>query len=121
MNMNKSMKYRKGDLLEVLKENREKHKAEYDRALVQYNKELIQDLKNKLQDAKVGKEVSHIGLLKPEEHLVDYDRAIRMFTLTSEEHVELDQRTFCQLVMDDWDWKRSFAANTIAYAAKGIT
>ena len=121
MRLNKNLKYKRETLLKVLKENHKKHLDNYGVALRQYGKELKEELENKLSRITAGELVEgNSSLVRPEEHTSDYDRAIRMFEMTTEEEIELDQSTFCQLVMDEWDWKRNFSANTLSYSMKAL-
>jgi hypothetical protein len=109
-------KYGVGKLRMIILNNRNNHKAEYDEALKAYKAQLIVLLEKKLSAAKNGEDVSHqINLAKPREYLSQYDRALRMFELTTQEEVELDSETFAQLVMDEWDWKDSFSTVNNSY------
>ena len=114
--MNNKFKYSVGQLRLIIQENRNNHKAEYDEALKAYKAQLVTLLEKKLAAAKNGEDVSHqINLAKPREYLAQYDRALRMFELTTQEEVELDSESFAQLVMDEWDWKESFSSINNSY------
>lgn len=121
MRFNRSLKYGRDRLVKTLRENRAKHTETYTTALKEYKKAVITELEKNLVLAKEGKQIGHVlDLRMPEQHTADYDRAIEMFSLTTEQEIELDQDTFCQLVMDEWNWKNSFTSNTVSYAAAAI-
>jgi hypothetical protein len=118
LNDGTSLEYNVKDLIKVIKENREKHKSDYDYAVQLYKEKLVQAFEKHLGEAREGKEVPHdVGLVKPVEYLKDYDRAIKMYEMTSQTTVTLDQNTFSQLVMDEWAWKNNFNTNTFSYVS----
>jgi hypothetical protein len=109
---------KKDELLKVLEENRAKHRALFEEAQVSYRKRVIKELDRRLEDAKAGRKFNtYISLPVPEDHTEDYDTEIRMLELEVAEEVKISGRQFTQLVMDDWGWKASFTANTVAYTA----
>ena len=115
-NINLSCKFKRMDLVEKLKQNRAKHKSEYDKACKVYSEELVALLEKKLDAAKQGKEVSLIiNLRKPVEYLGEYDKALGMLQMTSDTEIVLDPVAYAQLVMDDWEWKSDFFSNTTRY------
>lgn len=119
MRLTRNLNFNRIELLDVIRKNKEKHIKEYEVALSQYHKELIEDLEDKLDKAKRGVSFNpRVTLPEPEHHRDDYTRAIKMFEMATEKEIELDQQTFCQLVMDEWAWKASFNSNTVSYAAK---
>lgn len=106
-------------LIEKLKANRKKHLADYEAAKVEYRKELIALLEKKLKAAKRSRKVNHhIKLAIPVQYSKEYDKAISMLELTSDEQVELDPILYSQLVLDDWEWKDDFLSNTASYMNK---
>lgn len=114
-----NFKYKTKDLISKLEENRKKHKDTYEVATIQYKKELEDELAAMLKKAKAGISISHlVNLEKPEEYLKEYDTALDILKMTSQKEVDIDQRTFAQLVRDEWDWKTSFLSKTVGYAAK---
>lgn len=97
--------YKRDQILEILKKNRDAHQEMYETALQGYQKALIEKLTSKLSAAEEGKDVSHeIDLEKPRSYKKEYDRAIRMFELQVDSEVSLSDQEFAQLVMDEWAW-----------------
>jgi hypothetical protein len=58
-----------------------------------------------------------IILSRPRDHTRDYDRAIRMLEMDTRDELTLDERTFGQYVMDQWQWKSDFLRMSNSYAA----
>ena len=105
-------------LLEVLRENRSKHRAIFDEAIENYKAECLSLLEKKIAKLKKGKMPRmSIRLLIPEDHTEDYDRVIKMFEMDVREEIELEENEFGMYVMDDWRWKREWLSNTVAYTS----
>lgn len=111
----KNVKLDKNQLLSILIENRTKHVAEYDEAVMDY-------LAACLKVAKANLKVANQGTLEALEKLQDnpqqptsyedsYTRAIRMVELSVDTVIELDAQTFNQLVLDSWEWKQHFLSS----------
>lgn len=116
--MIKNVKVKVVDLLEKLQENRAKHRGIFERAQVGYREKVIEVLDKMLADARANKRiVTAIELPEPVDRTSDYDQAILMLSMTTDEEIELDARTFQQLVMDQWDWKEFFIASNSHYTA----
>lgn len=116
-----SMKYAVSDLLKKVRANREKHIADFKKAMDEYRKDLIIVLEKKIKAAKENQRVYHsIQLEYPVEFSAEYDRAIQMLEMTSDETVSLDPVLFAQLVQDEWDWKDQFSNSTQSYLNKSI-
>ena len=56
-----------------------------------------------------------MNLPRPEVHTEDYDRAISMIEWHIGDTVELEEYQFAELVMDQWNWNKSFFSNTTSY------
>lgn len=116
-----SLKFDRTKLLQIVGKNREKHAAEYAVAVVKHREKLIETLERKLHfvrqsDNEITMRQQMIDLPIPESHVEDYDRVLRMLSLTTQEEITLTQAEFSQLVDDEWEWAHSFAANTRSYA-----
>lgn len=112
----KTIKMSKTDLLDKIKENRDKHEALYLEAIEGYKDSLVKTLKKMLANAKANKEVEHfLTLEKPVNNLKDYDRAIAMLEVTIDTVIELDQNEFSNLFLDQWVWKDAFMATNSTY------
>ncbi len=109
---------KKEDLLKILKENRDNHRAIFEEAQKNYRERAIEELDRRLRDAEEGRRIDvAIYLPAPEDHTKDYDRVIRMVEMSIEDNVELTNQEFAQYVQDDWSWRRAWVANTASYTA----
>lgn len=115
------------DILERVKENRDKHEEDHTEAIEGYyialEEELLDIAKRARAQAKVAKESkdpneTHFGVraTKPESHLNDYDRVIDMLTLAQDDMIELDEGEFSTYVRDEWQWKRAFTESAAFYS-----
>lgn len=109
----------KKQLLDVVMTNRKNHQDLYEAALEGYSQKVREELEHYLDRVKNG-EVLQIAVIlpKPENHLDDYNRAVRMIEMSVDAEIELKQNEFAQLVMDDWGWKRMFGETVTMYTAR---
>jgi hypothetical protein len=113
----------KDKLIEILQENRSRHRELFEEAYEAYGKKVVKNLEATLQAAKNGKpqEVNlTFNLVRPQDHTADYDRALEMLDLEVEDTVVLQQHEFSELVQDDWGWKGQFSAHYASNTGKVI-
>lgn len=112
----KSVKVGTFKLLEILKNNREMHIAEFESAMIEFRKDAIVEMKKNLDVAESGGEVQlYVGLTQPISYETSYNTVIRMLELSEETTVELTTQEFQQYVEDNWNWKATFLASTSMY------
>lgn len=105
-------------LLETLKENREKHRETFEEAVEKYRLKAIEVFEENIDHIKEGGQVRQgLFLPEPEDHTRDYDQAIQMLEWHETGSIKLSRIEFQQLVQDDWGWKQSWMQNTVSYAA----
>lgn len=103
-------------LLAQLKTNRTKHIDEFQDLKSKYLDAAAKKLRAALHDVQENGEFPKLNMPPcPEDHTMDYDRAIRMVEMSSEYTIELTQHEFSQLVMDEWDWRSTFELTKTAY------
>lgn len=106
----------KNDLLHTLRENRKRHKAQYEQARDGYRQKVGDELAKRLEQVRAGKPIDlAFRLPEPRDHTADYDRAILMLEWDTDTEVSLDHQEFQTYVQDDWTWKRDFAATNSTY------
>jgi len=116
----REIKVKVENLLEILKGNRQAHRAIFVEALEGYRKEAIELLEKAVADAKAGKKVNtFIALEEPIDQTKDYDRAIGMLEMCVDEEITINDREYSQYVMDDWSWKGQFMATNTKYLLGG--
>lgn len=109
----------RNELLEIVRENREKHVVAYKEAVADYKKAVINVAKENLALARTGR-LEEIARMKdapssPVSYEDSYGRAIRMLELSVEDQIELEEQIFNQLVLDEWHWKHSFMVSNSTY------
>jgi hypothetical protein len=110
---------KKDELLTAIKANLEQHKKDYDEALIGFRAAAIEAMQKNLERAQSGGEVKlGIALTIPVEHTKDYDRVIRILTMSTANEIMISESQFTQYVMDDWNWKAAFVGSTAAYNNK---
>ena len=108
----------KGELLEVLRANRARHRDVFLAAQEGFRTRVIAELNRRLADARAGRHVElAIRLPEPEDHTSDYDREIRMLEMHTQETVTVGAHLFDQIVMDRWGWSAAFNTTSSAYLA----
>lgn len=114
-----SVKVNRVELLDIVRKNKEKHITEFKEAVNDFKAAVIKVSEENLVLAKTGK-LEEIGKIKripekPTSYETSYTRSIRMLELSIEETIELDEHTFNQLVLDEWQWKQQFTTSNSSY------
>lgn len=110
-------KVEKLTLVNTLRKNREKHEAIYKRA-----REGFRSKAKAALEARLGALLSdkwdgdlYFNLSKPVSNLKDYDLALEMCQMSTDEVIELNEEDFAHFVLDRWDWKEHFVSTNSAY------
>jgi hypothetical protein len=114
-----SVKMNRLELLQIVKDNATKHVADYDESVEDYKVAVLKLAKANLKLANTG-ELDQFMKIKnqparPTNYADNYARAIRMLELSVEEIIEVEDHTFNQLVLDEWNWKQQFTAQSSLY------
>jgi hypothetical protein len=118
-NVMRDVKVNKKELLDIVKNNKEKHTADYDESVIDFRNAVLKMAQENLRLAETG-DVTAIAKIRsipqmPVSYADSYTRAIRMLELSVEEVIEMDSTTFNQLVLDEWQWKQQFTTMTSSY------
>ncbi len=106
-------------LLETLRNNLQKHRAEYAEATLKYPQVVVEELRKRAGRIEAGDKVDlRFDLPEPRSFETEYEDAIQMLEWSQDDIVELDQSQFKQYVQDEWHWQRAFAASTQMYNAR---
>lgn len=113
----------KKDVLRAkVQENRDRHRAIFDEAVVGYRQQAVGMLEQHIARIKKGKVVAvQVYLPVPEDHTRDYDRVLAMLDMAEGETMHVTEQEFSQYVMDDWAWKRQFLTSNSTYSATAAT
>lgn len=115
----KKVTVKQNELLEILRENRDKHEADYKDAYAGYLETCAETLENLLKEFKAGdRETVQWTEFPPQTQVKDYDRVIRMLELSVDSEIELAADEFANFVQDDWHWKDSWVMSNSAYIGK---
>jgi pyruvate-formate lyase-activating enzyme len=108
------------DLIGRIKRNRDEHHMQFEKAQEGFRARVIEELDAMLAAARRGDQLrTSVKLVPPENHTADYDRALDMLTMSTDEEIEIDTMTFAQLVRNEWAWfSRASHVNTM-YATGG--
>jgi len=118
-NVMNAIKMNREQLLAIVRENKIKHMAEAEEAVLDYKALVLQIAQANAKLAKTG-DLNEFKKMKampqaPQSYESSYARAIRMLELSVEEIIEVEEDVFNQLVLDEWDWKRGFVATSAMY------
>lgn len=112
-----NIRVKKSELLDILRKNRAEHRQIFEEAVEGYRHEVIKQLSQRLDDARNGKKIDiSIRLNQPQDQTKDYDRVIGMLEMTVDDIIELDELSYQQYVMDDWNWSHNFLHTNSAYS-----
>ena len=105
------MKIKRDQLIEKIKENKEKHLVEYEKAVEAYRREASKQLKSCAKELKGGSLTIKLSLITPVNRATEYDKVIEMFNWEVDNEIELTQKEFNEYVHDDNESSRlaSFA------------
>lgn len=114
-----SVKVKRDELLGIVRTNKEKHVKEFVEAVEDFKKAVVKVSEENLTLAKSG-DLENIAKIKsvppkPTSYETSYTRAIRMLELSVETEIDLDEHTFNQLVLDEWQWKQAFTTSNSTY------
>lgn len=109
----------KKKLLDILAKNKKAHRGIFEEAVDGYRKKAISTLEENLKLVKANKKhrLVNFYLQVPEDHTRDYERAIKMIEMTTDQEILLGEQEFKSFVMDDWSWAAQFYASNSLYSA----
>jgi hypothetical protein len=107
-------------ILNVLRANRDAHRAIFVEALGRYHELLEQTLATRIEAIRErpDKPVKLlINLPTPEDHTRDYDRVIAMIERHQGQTVSMSEQKYANYMDDEWDWTRAWAGTTKSYVS----
>jgi hypothetical protein len=120
-NVMKDIKINKAKLLDIVQANKVKHVEEFKESVEDYKKLVLKIATTNLDIAQTGdrNEFNKIKSMPtaPASYEDSYRRAICMLELSEDELIEIEEHTFNQLVLDEWQWKNSFVTTSTMYKA----
>jgi hypothetical protein len=117
-----AIRVNKAELTSILETNMQQHSATVEKATAIFRQRVQEKLDDAIRTVKkgkpIGRDVLFIALPIPEDHTVDYERALGMLRLSLDDEIKLGEADYRRLVMDEWEWQNTFAANTTSYLAQ---
>ena len=115
----RTTKIDKQELLGLVRANLAKHLKDYAEAVSDYKLAAVTLAKANLELAETS-DLDKIAEIKsmpsaPASYETEYNRAIRKLELSVDTVIEVDETTFNQLVLDEWNWKQQFIFSNAMY------
>ena len=119
-NIMKNVKINKDELLQIVRDNKEKHIKDYNESVDDYTRlayKIAMDNITIIETKDLEKIKNKVKPIPatPVSYEDSYTRAIRMLELSVEDIIEVDAHTFNQLVLDEWQWKQQFTTTSSFY------
>ncbi len=108
------------DLIKALEKNKEKHLAEYEKALKVYFADLCMKLQELLVQAEEkNSDINYgVNLITPINNEKLYDKYIGMFKMATDEVIEISTEDYGCIVDDNWDWAVSASRMNTFYSSR---
>ncbi len=112
-----TMNFKVAEVLNTLRKNRAEHAKIVEEAVRGYREKFRAELVGKLHDLDSDRlPDTHSKLSKPQSYLTEYDSAIQMLEMTTDETLELDQSAFQCYVQNKWSWMSGFLSTNSLYS-----
>ena len=110
----------KAELVNTLKQNRETHITEHEKALSGWRTKMTAACMETSQKSDKGELKDFPRKLSklrdvPTTQIKDYDRVIQMLEMHTEDTITLNAQDFSRYVQDEWAWKESFTLSNSHY------
>ena len=115
---NRTIKIKKQELIDKIKENKKNHIELYEKAVIAYKEEALEQLDNLVGEVENGVLDVKLDLVTPIDNSDDYDAIIEMFEWEVEELVELGQDEFRQYVQDETEFAQQAHFSNTYYTSK---
>lgn len=112
---NRTIKVDKKKLIKKIKENKDEHIKEYQRAVKAYKKEALSQLEKLKSYIESDILDIRLDLITPVNNSENYDKIIEMFEWEVESKVELEQSEFREYVQDETDFAITAKVSNTAY------
>ena len=105
----------KADLIAKIKENKENHIKEFDKAVVAYREEAQKQLQGEISRLVEGALDIKLDLITPVNNAKNYDNILQMFEWEEEAIVQLEQAEFQEYVQDTTDFAVTARMSNMMY------
>jgi len=114
---NRETKVDKAKLIAKIKENKENHIVEYDKAIIAYKEEALKQLRAQIERVEEGALDAKLDLITPINNAESYDKIIEMFEWEVEDQVVLEQDEFNEYVQDETEFAMQAKFSNTFYSA----
>jgi hypothetical protein len=111
----RTIKVKRVELLNRIKENKAIHIKEYEEAIVAYKEEALKQLSSLTKKAQEGSLRLELKLVHPVNKADEYDKLILMFQMEVEDVVELQQDEFNAYIFDELDFSTAAKMSNTHY------
>jgi len=112
---NRTITVNKQKLMDKIKENKENHIVEYEKAVAAYKKEALKQLEKQINAVNNGSLEARLNLITPIDNRTNYDKILDMFEWEEEELVTLEQSEFNEYVQDETEFARQAKFSNMSY------
>jgi len=116
----KNILVKKTDLIELVQKNKKTHLEQYELAIEGYWKTMAEKADELREKAAArAKPVNVvINIFKPQNHLEEYETALKMLEMHQSGTIEISKEEFEKYALDKWSWKREWALSNSTYLGK---
>ena len=114
---NRETKVDKANLIAKIRENKENHIVEYDKAIIAYKEEALKQLNAQIKRVEEGALDAKLDLIIPINNAESYDKIIEMFEWEVEDQVVLEQDEFNEYVQDETEFAMQAKFSNTFYSA----
>ena len=111
----RTIEVKKADLIAKIKENKENHIKEFEKAVIAYKKEALKQLAEQRLRVEDGALNAKLDLVTPVNNADNYDKILELFTWDVKDVVELGQDEFQEYVQDTTDFAVTARMSNSAY------
>lgn len=114
-------KYKIADIIAALRDNRDAHTTDYEKALTVYKQDLADALKEATKKLEVGQLPlihANFNLVTPKDETAMYNNTIRIFSMVQADDVELEIDDANKIFNDEWDWAVSAKLLNSSYSGR---
>jgi poly(A) polymerase Pap1 len=104
------------DLTNIIKINANHHKKMYEEAVTGWRHDTEKKIRSLLDRLTSPMDIS-ISIPAPKDYSDVYETALNMLTWTTDKTIKLDADSFRNLVMDEWDWSKSWIFSNARYSS----
>ena len=108
-------KVNKSELILKIKQNKENHVKEYDKAVIAYKEEALKQLNAQIKKVEEGALDAKLDLITPINNAESYDKIIEMFEWEVEDQVVLKQDEFNEYVQDETEFAMQAKFSNMMY------